>query len=170
MKQTTFLYLLIAFVVIILLTKKKVNKTFMFEFLVGIILKHEGGYVNDSDDPGGETKFGISKRSYPNLDIKNLTRADAIAIYKRDYYQVLRIDELDDIRLAYQYFDMGVNGGIGRAKKMMLQALEIKKQKPELKLWKIYTDLRTDFYKSIATGAKQKFLAGWLKRVNYNLA
>lgn len=170
MKQTTFLYLLIAFVIIILLTKKKVNKTFMFEFLVGIILKHEGGYVNDPADPGGETKFGISKRAYPNLDIKNLTRQQAVEIYKRDYYDKLGIGLLDDIRLAYQYFDMGVNGGVGRAKQLMSKAADIKKTNPHIKLSKIYADLRIDFYKSIATGAKQKFLAGWLKRVNYNLA
>lgn len=170
MRQSTFLYLLAAFIVVILLTRKKVNKQFMFEFLVGIILKHEGGYVNDPADPGGETKFGISKRAYPNLDIKNLTRADAIAIYKRDYYDRLGIGELDDIRLAYQYFDMGVNGGIGRAKQLMVKAVELQKQNPSIKLWKIYQDLRINFYKSIATGTKAKFLTGWLRRVNYNLA
>lgn len=170
MKQSTFLILLFAFIVVIFLSKKKVNKQFMFEFLVGIILKHEGGYVFDPDDPGGETKFGISKRAYPNLDIKNLTRQQAIEIYKRDYYDKLGVGLLDDIRLAYQYFDMGVNGGVGRAKQLMGKAVEIKKQNPSIKLWKIYQDLRIDFYKSIAKGSKEKFLAGWLKRVNYNLA
>jgi hypothetical protein len=169
MKQSTFAILFFVFVVAILLFRKKVNKQFMFEFLVNIILKHEGGYVNDPADPGGETKFGISKRAYPNLDIKNLTRIDAIAIYKRDYYDKLGVGLLDDIRLAYQYFDMGVNGGIGRAKKIMEKAVELQKQNPHLKLWKIYQDLRIDFYQSIAVGAKKKFLAGWLKRANYNI-
>ena len=44
------------------------------------VLKFEGGYVNDPDDPGGETNFGISKRSYPDLDIAALTVADAVEI------------------------------------------------------------------------------------------
>ena len=44
---------------------------------------HEGGYINHPDDPGGETNFGISKKQFPKLDIKNLTRKDAKEIYKR---------------------------------------------------------------------------------------
>ncbi len=49
------------------------------------VLAHENGYVNDPDDPGGETKFGISKRSYANLNIKDLTREQAAEIYYRDF-------------------------------------------------------------------------------------
>ena len=51
-----------------------------FEEAVKSVLKHEGGYVNDPKDPGGETNFGISKRAFPDLDIKNLTEEDAIEI------------------------------------------------------------------------------------------
>src|SRR5690606_28008981 len=54
-----------------------------FRRAVEVVLKHEGGYVNNPSDPGGETKYGISKRSYPELDIANLTQEDAIAIYYR---------------------------------------------------------------------------------------
>lgn len=156
-------------VLLIVMFRKKLSKQAMFEFLVAIILKHEGGYVNDPSDPGGETNFGISKRAYPNLDIKNLTREQAKEIYKRDYYDRLGVGELSDLRLAYHYFDMGVNAGVGRAKQLMIKAMEKQKQNPGLKLWKIYKDLREQFYKNIATGTKEKFLAGWLKRVNYNL-
>jgi hypothetical protein len=156
-------------VLLIIMFRKKLSKQAMFEFLVAIILKHEGGYVNDPSDPGGETNFGISKRAYPNIDIKNLTREQAKEIYKRDYYDRLGVGELSDLRLAYHYFDMGVNAGVGRAKQLMVKAMEQKKQNPGLKLWKIYKDLREQFYKSIATGTKEKFLSGWLKRVNYNL-
>ena len=55
----------------------------MAEFKLAIprVITNEGGYVNDPDDPGGETKYGISKRSYPALDIKNLTVEQATAIY-----------------------------------------------------------------------------------------
>uniref|UniRef100_UPI0039E582BF glycosyl hydrolase 108 family protein n=1 Tax=Klebsiella pneumoniae TaxID=573 RepID=UPI0039E582BF len=58
----------------------------MFDDLIGRVLGHEGGYVNDPRDPGGETQFGISKRAYPNVDIKGLTRETAISIYKRDFW------------------------------------------------------------------------------------
>ena len=44
-----------------------------FSEAIEIVLKHEGGYVNDPDEPGGETKYGISKRSFPKYYIKNLT-------------------------------------------------------------------------------------------------
>jgi len=49
-------------------------------------LTDEGGYVCDPNDPGGETNWGISKRSYPDMDIKALTREGAIAIYYRDWW------------------------------------------------------------------------------------
>ncbi len=57
-----------------------------FNKAVRIILAHEGGYVNHPADPGGETNMGISKRSYPDLDIKNLTVAMAKEIYFRDFW------------------------------------------------------------------------------------
>ena len=59
-----------------------------FRFLIG----EEGGYSADPHDPGGETKFGISKRAYPQLDIKSLTLDQAKAIYRRDYWDRLQLD------------------------------------------------------------------------------
>ena len=53
-----------------------------FERLIG----HEGGYTAGVGDPGGETKFGISKRSYPREDIKNLTLEQAKVIYRKDFW------------------------------------------------------------------------------------
>lgn len=53
-----------------------------------------GGYTNDPLDPGGETKYGISKRSYPELDIKALTEPQAREICERDYWVPLRLDEV----------------------------------------------------------------------------
>ena len=50
------------------------------------LIWHEGGYANDPDDPGGETNWGISKRAYPNLVIKALTREQAREIYQRDFW------------------------------------------------------------------------------------
>ena len=57
-----------------------------FEDAIEAVLKKEGGYVCDPDDAGGETCFGISKRSYPGVDIKSLTRDGAIEIYQLDFW------------------------------------------------------------------------------------
>lgn len=57
-----------------------------FEPAIEIVLDNEGGYVNDPKDPGGETKFGISKAAYPNVDIANLTVDQAKEIYRKDYW------------------------------------------------------------------------------------
>lgn len=82
-----------------------------FEIAFNRLISNEGGYVNDSRDPGGETKFGISKRSYPNTDIANLTRDQAKTIYERDFWQRGRMDDLDPA-VAFQAFDIAVNHGI----------------------------------------------------------
>jgi len=78
------------------------------------LISHEGGYVFDPRDPGGETKFGISKRTYPTLDIRNLTLADAKAIYHRDFWQRAQCDKLHP-DLAFDVFDAAVNSGVGQA-------------------------------------------------------
>ena len=57
-----------------------------FKAAFQLVIANEGEYVNDPQDPGGETKFGISKRSYPQLDIKNLTIDQAQNIYKTDFW------------------------------------------------------------------------------------
>lgn len=81
-----------------------------FERLVG----HEGGYSNHPSDPGGETKFGISKRSYPGEDIKGLTLDRAKLIYRRDFWGPAGCDAVPDA-LRYALFDFAVNSGVGRA-------------------------------------------------------
>ena len=83
------------------------------------LMKYEGGYVNDPDDLGGETKYGISKRAYPDLDINNLTEVDAMLIFHRDYYLPLNIQSFVDERIAWQVFDFGVNAGVRRSAKMI---------------------------------------------------
>ena len=60
-------------------SREKINLD--FTEAVSVVFKHEGGYVNDRNDPGGETNMGISKRAYPDLDIKNLTQDDAAEIF-----------------------------------------------------------------------------------------
>ena len=83
------------------------------------LLGHEGGYVNDPHDPGGETHWGISKRSYPHVDIRNLTREGAKAIYLRDFWAPL--GSIDGA-LKFQVFDAAVNHGIENALRMLQRA------------------------------------------------
>lgn len=83
------------------------------------LMKYEGGYVNDPDDLGGETKYGISKRAYPNINIRDLTEADAMGIFHRDYYLPLNIPAFVDDEIAWQVFDFGVNAGVKRSAKMV---------------------------------------------------
>src|SRR5690349_449891 len=88
-----------------------------FEALLG----HEGGYVNNPADPGGETKFGISKRAYPGEDIRNLTLDRAKAIYLRDYWGPAGCDAAPDA-IRFDLFDMAVNSGIKAAMKCLQKA------------------------------------------------
>lgn len=89
---------------------------------VNVVLKDEGGYVNDPKDNGGETNYGISKRSYPNVDIKNLTRDGAIAIYYKDFWMTGPYGSLADPALACKVFNTSVNAGQSRAIKLLQQA------------------------------------------------
>jgi len=85
-----------------------------FDRCIGIILPHEGGYVHDKRDPGGETNFGISKRSYPSEDIRGMTPARAAGIYRRDFWPVIRGDSLPaGVDLAT--LDPAINSGPARA-------------------------------------------------------
>jgi lysozyme family protein len=94
-----------------------VNFDEAFEKLLG----HEGGYVNNRADPGGETKFGISKRAYPMEDIAGLTVDRAKAIYVRDYWGPAGCDAMPD-GARLQVFDMAVNSGVKSAIKAAQRA------------------------------------------------
>jgi lysozyme family protein len=95
-----------------------------FELAFDRLIGHEGGYVNNPNDPGGETKWGISKRSYPNLNIKTLSRDDAKKIYHTDFWNRIRGDSLPD-GVAYQLFDFAVNSGIETSIRYFQRALGI---------------------------------------------
>ena len=81
----------------------EINKTerdIKFDLAILHILNFEGGLSNHTNDRGGTTKFGISKKSYPNLDISNLTLEQAKDIYKRDYWQPYPYKDIVDIDVA----------------------------------------------------------------------
>lgn len=159
-----------------------------FEITIG----HEGGYVNDPDDPGGETNFGISKRSYPNVDMKSLTLNEAKEIYLKDYWQKLGCHLLEDFpKIAVELFDTGVNMGIGKAAKIFQEALNLanrnerdynnitvdggigsntitafRKNKNKRRLFNIMNLLQGEFYLKLMRGneVKEKYV-GWFDRV-----
>lgn len=86
------------------------NFDIAFERLIG----HEGGYVNDPRDPGGETKYGISKRAYPGEDIAGMTLERARELYRRDYWGPAGCDAVPDV-VKFDLFDMAVNSGVKTA-------------------------------------------------------
>ena len=92
-----------------------------FNNIIEVVLQHEGGYVNDPDDMGGETKYGITKRFYPDVDIKNLTIEQATNIYRKDYWDKNRVETLPQ-ELWHIFFDMCVNMGRGTAVKILQRA------------------------------------------------
>lgn len=96
-----------------------------FAAAVETLLGHEGGYVSAqvAEARGdSETNWGISKRSYPNLDIKNLTRVQAIAIYRRDFWDALHCGDMP-ASIGRMVFDMAVNAGQGTAAKALQTAI-----------------------------------------------
>jgi lysozyme family protein len=96
-----------------------------FEKAVAIVLEKEGVLSDDARDPGGLTKYGISKKAYPDLDIANLTVDDAIAIYRRDYWAKIRGDDLA-WAFALPLFDCAVNQGSGAAIRFFQLALGVR--------------------------------------------
>ena len=86
-------------------------------------LGFEGGYVNDPDDPGGETRDGISKRSYPDVDIERLTTSQAMIIYRRDYWDALKLGKVLNSIISGEIFDTAVNMGRKRAVVIAQKAL-----------------------------------------------
>ena len=145
-----------------------------FDRLIG----HEGGYVNNPNDPGGETKFGISKRSYPSLNIANLTREMAKAIYLKDFWLPLGEDAHPAIK--YQAFDFAVNAGIQTAIRKLQQAIGVAddgnfgpisrktmNEMPTSAVLFLYNAKRIEFYASLSTFST--FGKGWVRRVAKNL-
>ena len=155
-----------------------------FEKAFQYVIKNEGGYVFDKNDSGGETKFGISKRSYPSLNIRELTLEDAKKIYYRDFWQKGRFEEIRDDLVSTQLFDLSVNLGIRAAVIVLQRALrsvgktvqEDGLMGPETLLATMYSEPRcllaaikseaAGYYRMIVCSkpGMAKFLNGWLNR------
>ena len=157
--------------------------------MIDTILKHEGGFVNDPDDPGGATNYGITIKTYRRYvnrqatphDIKNMSKDIARKIYRQQYCYAPEIDELPEI-IQPQILDMSVNAGPSRAIKLFQECIgttadgnigpkTIKKAKQSLNNgWhpNAYVDRRIRYYQNIARRRPSlgKFLKGWTRRAN----
>lgn len=146
-----------------------------FELLIG----HEGGYVNHPKDPGGETKYGISKRAYPGEDIAGLTLERAKAIYRRDYWDRVEAEALPP-EVRFDVFDVAVNSGVSTAVKMLQRAafaevdgvigpktrLALKSMNPLVLLARV-NGARLAYLADLPTWPA--FGRGWAKRIASNL-
>jgi lysozyme family protein len=95
----------------------------IFEISAKLTMAAEGGYGNSSNDLGGETNFGISKRQYPHLNIRTLTQLQALEIYKVDFWNTFRIGEIENQSIANQVFDMFFNMDSAKAAKCVQRAV-----------------------------------------------
>ena len=126
------------------------NKMGYFEEAFRAVLQIEKGYVNSKFDNGGETKFGISKKTYPELDIANLTLEKAKTIYFYDFWNcdLLTLSNIKDKEIAIELFDTSVNMGQDDAGRFLQTALNHMNRNN-----RIYKDLLVD---------------GWLGAVSLN--
>jgi len=146
-----------------------------------LLIKLEGeDYENDPDDPRGETKFGIDKKSHPNIDIKNLTIEEAENIYLKEFEESFS-SKLPE-PLSYVIFDFRVTSGESSAVKAIQRPLLLKPDgivgpiTMDAIAWALeggqdsltysFTAERIVFYERLAARRKksQKYLKGWINR------
>lgn len=151
----------------------------IFDRLIG----HEGGYVDDPLDPGGETNWGVTKRTaqangYTGA-MKTMTRQQAYEIYRRAFWLRYNCEQMPDA-VAYQFFDAAVNHGFGNASRMLQRAVNvaddgiignmtiaaIKKMAISDVIMRLNAE-RLEFYCKLGTFAT--FGKGWVRRVAGNL-
>jgi lysozyme family protein len=155
-----------------------------------LVLGQEGETSNYPEDPGGRTKFGISRGSYPQLDIDALTVQEAKEILHRDFWNRGCCEEISEInggeRVAIKLFSIAVNVGVAAAARILQRAVRANgfrvdddgicgpKTMEALQkcLWRggkdaLLTAMRSEaagYYRSLPLKLKEKFLKGWLER------
>jgi lysozyme family protein len=151
----------------------------LFDEFIERLLSHEGGYVNHPSDPGGETQWGISKRSYPNVNIKTLTRSGAKEIYRRDFWAKSGADKMAPA-VAFNVLDGAVNSGISRSIRWLQEAAgvtadgvygpataaAVAKADPNDLVLR-YNAARLEFMTGLSTWGS--FGKGWARRIAANL-
>lgn len=161
--------------------------TTTYQTALTFVLRWEGGYVNDPDDPGGATNKGITQAVYtaylaalgrPAQSVRFITDQEVEAIYRQHYWQAAHCPALPHT-LAIAQFDTAVNMGVGRAIEFLQRSLgvtvdrrygsqtdaAVKQCNPSRTLNR-YLSLREQFYHRLARQGRQKFLQGWLNRLN----
>lgn len=161
----------------------------MADFLPAVVktIAHEGGarYTETAGDTGGATKYGISKRAYPQLDIRNLTEDQAREIYRRDYWNLIKGDSIQSQAVAENIFDSAVNLGSGRTIRLVQLTLGVaqdgalgqdtlaalNKADPE-RFIADFTLAKIARYVGICNKdrTQSKFLLGWLNRAMGTMA
>ena len=154
-----------------------------FEKAIERVLTHEGGYVNDPRDNGGETNWGITvavarANGYAG-SMRTMSRVQAKAIYRKQYWDAVKADQLPFV-VAFQLFDAAVNHGVRRAIMLMQQSVgttqdgviggktiqAINSRDPQ-QLALLFNADRLEFYAGLADFAH--FGKGWTRRVAANL-
>ena len=156
----------------------------LFDKAIEIVLKHEGEtYTDHPNDRGGPTKFGIAQRWNPDVDVKALTRTQAIEIYWERYWRGRRYDSLPD-SIAIKTFDLAVNLGNRTAVKCLQRALQAcglpvaidgilgnqtcgaaEKTNPDALLAALRSEAAGEYRLLVARSADQAvFQGGWLNR------
>lgn len=179
-----------------------------FEIAESITGRNEGGYANNKADKGGETYAGIARNHWPKWEgweyidhIKaqlgtsaktiNLYASKDMAVvtlvsdfYKQNFWDVMKLDLVNDQQLANSVYDFGVNSGTVRSAKFLQQAVnnvcgvgltvdgqignktitEVNKHDAE-SIYNVFDKLREEFYRSIAKGSQAQFLKSWLSRL-----
>jgi len=95
-----------------------------FQAAFAFVLVAEGADTDDPNDPGGLTRYGISQTRHPEVDVSNLSLAQAQRIYYREYWQPIHGDQLPR-ELGFALFDASVNCGVARAVSMLQAALGV---------------------------------------------
>ena len=153
-----------------------------FDKCLKMLLKHEGGFVNHPKDPGGMTNLGVTKAVYDKwigrasteAEMRALTPKDVAPIYKKNYWDKVRGDDLPS-GADWACFDWAVNSGSGRPAKALQrivgatqdgaigpQTLKmVASQDPKMIVEKMY-DQRQAFYENLKTF--ETFGRGWTRR------
>ena len=95
-----------------------------FDAAIAFVLKAEGAESHDPRDPGGLTRYGISQRAHPDVDVATITADRAIGLYRTRYWDAGRMDKLPP-PIAVALFDSAVQHGLGPATRMLQQTLGV---------------------------------------------
>jgi hypothetical protein len=153
-----------------------------FTHCVDLIFRHEGGFVDDPEDPGGATNMGITLKTLAAVrgapvsreDVQNLTREEARQIYRAHYWNALSCDSLPP-GIDLVVFDFGVNAGVSRSAKLLQQMVHVEadgeigpitvgaaRSIDPAHIVNAFSDARLDHYRSLSTW--ERFKKGWTRR------